>query len=201
MGEVQLLKEWINPLYLVKETIAQIPPTFYAHQELPSIQLSNFFLEEKAEQVRKVLDKLSWKKNYIPHMHSFHKPTNEKALASLYSLVNSPGFKALLGTMLKKEFKNIIIEPLLFQHGDYTLLHDAHEQEKGIVCYLDFTKHWSEDFWGQLIFTTKAEPIIFPRVFNAAHIVQITEDAQCFVKYVNSAAGKNKVYLVKVIMH
>lgn len=201
MGDVQLLKEWINPLYLVQETIAQISPTFYANQGLPSIQLSNFFLEGKAEQVRKILDNFSWEKNYIPHMHSFHKPANEKTLAFLYSLVNSSGFKSLLGTMLKKEFKNIIIEPLQFRHGDYTLLHDAHEQEKGVVCYLDFTKNWHDEAGGQLIFTTTAEPIIFPRIFNAVHIVQITEDAQCFLKYVNSAAGKNNVYLVKVVMH
>ncbi len=201
MGDVQVIRQWINPLYLVDETINQVMTTFYANTDCPNIQLSNFFLEQKAGQILRIFNRLPWKKQYLPNKHSFHQSTNDKMLSTFFTLLTSTGFNTLVSTMLRMELSTVKIEPLCFMHKDYTLLHDTYEQEKGIVCYFDFTKDWNESAGGQLISVTKTEPLISTHVFNAAHIIQKKEDGQCFVKYVNSAAGKKKVYFVKVVLN
>ena len=201
MADTQLLKQWVNPLYLLPETITQAQKTFNSHKHIRSIQLGQFFLAEKAEKIRKTLEKCSWNHAYIPHMYSYAILTNEKPLKEFYALLSSPGFKSLVGTMLKKQIKTVQPHALCFCHKDYTLLHDTIEERDYILCTFDFTKEWPENAAAQMIFTyPETDPLIFSTMFNAVNIVHITNDVHSFVKYVNCNAGKKKKFLIEVNM-
>ena len=198
MADIQLLKHWVNPQYLTTETIKQVEQTFQS-AAIPSVQLGSFLLPEKAAAVRKVIEKIKFSHEYIPHMHSYHTAAAEKPLAEFYAFLNSAGFKTLLGTMLRKEIKTVHPQLLVYEHKDYTLLHDTIEQRAATVLFFDFTKDWSEDAGGKTVFVSpKADPLIFPRMFNAICVAALLPDVHYFLKYVNGVAGKNKVYLVKV---
>lgn len=198
MAEVQLLKNWVNPQYLSTETMKQIEQTFHS-TAIPSVQLANFLLPEKADAVYKRLEKLKLIHEYIPHMHSFHTADAEKQLAEFYSFLNSSGFKSLIGTMIKKEIKVVYQKVLVYEHTNYTLLHDIVEQRLGTVLFFDFTKSWNENAGGKTIFVSpNTEPLLFSRIFNAVTITALQPDVRYFVKYVNAEAKNNKVFLIKV---
>lgn len=201
MGDVQVLKQWINPLYLVPETIQQVQKAFTSNAEVQSIQLGQFLLQSQAEKLVKALEKMKWQEAYIPHMYSHKLSSNESALKELYTFLGTAGFKALLGTMLKRELKTVTPKAFLFEHGDYTLMHDALEEKKHILCTFDFTMRWPENSGGQQVFMhSSAEPLIFVPSFNALNIVSMSGDVRSFLKYVNCNAGKSKRFIVQVRM-
>lgn len=196
-----VLKQWINPLYLLPETISQVEKTFYSHKNIKSIQLGQFLLANKAEILEKSLEKSKWEHAYVPHMYSYSIVTSGNIFKEFFALLNTHGFKTLIGTMIKKQIKNINPHALSFGHKDYTLLHDTIDEKEHILCTFDFTKEWSENAGGQMIFTHQdSEPMIFQPTFNAMNIVSVTKDVHMFVKYVNSNAAKKKMFLIEVNM-
>lgn len=198
MADIQILKNWVNPQYLSTETIKQVEQTF-SSAAIPSVQLGSFLLPEKAVAVRKAIEKIKFIHKYIPHMHSYHTAAAEKPLADFYAFLNSSGFKTLLGTMLRKEIKIVHPQLLIYEHKDYTLLHDTIEQRAATVLFFDFSKDWKEDAGGKTVFVNpNTEPLIFSRMFNAICIAALLPDVHYFLKYVNGVAGKNKVFLVRV---
>ncbi len=198
MVDIQLLKNWVNPQYLSTETIKQVEQAFHT-ATIPSVQLANFLLPEKAAAVKKAIEKIKLNYEYIPHMHSYHTAAAEKPLADFYAFLNSPGFKTLLGTMLRKEIKTVHPQLVVYEHKDYTLLHDTIEQRAATVLFFDFTKDWNDAAGGKTVFISpNSDPLIFPRMFNAICVAALVTDVHYFLKYVNGVAGKNKVYLVKV---
>lgn len=195
MAEIQVLKQWINPQYLSAETMQQIEKHL-SQQPLPNIQLAQFLLPQKAEEIRKALEKTKWQHQYIPHMHSYALG-NDAALNSFFSFLNSNGFKVFLGTMLRKEIKTIEKEILLFQHRDYTLLHDSRQEKDAVLCCFDFTKDWPLGAGGETVVVSKTEPLLFPRLFNALTLVHLKPDIHYFLKYVNAKAEKKKMFMVQ----
>lgn len=195
------LNQWINPLYLVPETIAQVEKTFHSHKDIKSIQLGQFLLAGKAEKLQKALEKSKWAHAYVPHMYSYSITTNESAFKDFLALLNTNGFKTLIGTMIKKQIKVVRPHALSFVHKDYTLLHDNIDDKEHILCAFDFTKEWPENAGGQMIFThPESEPMIFPPSFNAMNIVSVSKDVHMFVKYVNNNSAKKKIFVIEVNM-
>lgn len=198
MADIQILKNWVNPQYLTTETIKQVEQAFHA-AAIPSVQLGSFLLPEKAAAVRKAIEKIKTTHEYIPHMHSYHTTDAQKPLADFYAFLNSSGFKTLLGTMLRKEIKTVHPQLLVYEHKDYTLLHDTIEERAETVLFFDFTKDWNDEAGGKTIFVNpNTDPLLFSRMFNAICVAALLSDVHYFLKYVNGVAGKNKVFLVRV---
>ena len=195
------LKEWINPLYLVPETITQIEKTFNSHKEIKSIQLGQFLLASKAEKLQKALEKSKWAHAYVPHMYSYSITTNETNFKDFLALLNTNGFKTLLGTMIKKQIKTVKPHALSFGQKDYTLLHDNIDEKEHILCTFDFTKDWPKNAGGQMVFThPEAEAMIFQPSCNALNIVAVSKDVHMFVKYINANAAKKRMIVIEVNM-
>lgn len=194
-----LLKQWINPLYLLPETIAQVEKTFYSHKDIKSIQLGQFLIREKAERIQKALEKSKWAHAYVPHMYSYTVATNESAFKDFFALLNTSGFKTLIGTMIKRQIKIVKPHAVSFSHKDYTLLHDGIDEIEHVLCTFDFSSEWPENAGGQMVFRhPEAEAMIFPPTFNALNIVAIEKEVHSFVKYINCHAAKKKMFLIEV---
>lgn len=198
-GSVQVLKQWINPQYLSAETMQQIEKQFSSNP-VPHIQLAQFLLPQKAEEIRKALEKIKWQHQYIPHMHSYAlgNASGNTPINQFFSFLDSNGFKVFLGTMLRKEIKTIEKEMLLFQHRDYTLLHDSRQEKDAVLCCFDFTKDWLLGAGGETVVVSKTEPLLFPRLCNALTLVQLKPDIHYFLKYVNAKAEKRKIFLIQM---
>jgi len=182
--DVELLKQWINPLYLLPENITKIQQ---ALRNDGYIQLAEFVLQTPK--------KLSWKKSYIPDMHSYqHAALNQDK--KVEEFIMSPAFFSLIGTMIGKHVKKVTVEFLLFQHRDYTLMHDA-VSHKGMMFWLDFTKEWDTDFGGQTVFFSDKAPLIFTSAFASLYFVALQKNMHMFTKYVNCCAEKKELFLLR----
>lgn len=194
------IREWINPLYLSSQTLQEVNTAFNHAQPFPFIQLGNFFLEQQAEKIMTAALKAKKNQEYIPHMHSYCNVTldKDKELKQCSEFLKSTGFLSLLGTMIKQQCKKAEVEMCIFNHGNYTLLHDTALQKHGIFCFIDLTKNWPAEANGQTVFVneTGAEPVIFRRAWNTLNIVQLNSNTHSFLKYVNAASGKKSIILI-----
>jgi hypothetical protein len=182
--EVELLKQWINPLYLAPQNITKIQQRF---RNDGYIQL--------AELVLQTPKKLSWKRSYIPDMHSYqHAALGQDK--KVEEFITSPAFFSLVGTMIGKNVKHVTAEFLLFQHRDYSLIHDS-VSHKGIMFWVDFTKEWDNNFGGQTVFFSDSAPLIFTSAFASLYLVALQKHMHMFTKYVNCCAGKKELLLLR----
>lgn len=198
MGNVQVIRQWINPKHLSSEAIQLVEKQFYANQ-VPSIQLADFFIQDKAEEVYRLLEKIKYNHDYIPHLHSYAtvKIESVQVLKPFFSFLDSSGFKALIGTMLKHEIKTIEPQILMLQHKDYTLAQDSRILKDTLLFCFDFTQNWPADSGGKTgVLPGKSEQVFFNRMFNSLCIIKLKPDSHYFLKYINANAGRNKVFLV-----
>ncbi len=191
--ELALLKSWLQPSYLSSSILQQITKTF---SQQNYIQLADFFQEKQAFHVIQRLQLLFWNHSYNPDMHSYsHAPID--SLKDFSAFLHSPVFCAFVGTLVSKDVKKITAEALLFQHGDYTLMHDAQHREAGILFWFDFTQKWDSGAGGQTVVFHKESPLVFAPRWNSLQLVRLQKHQQIFTKYVNSLAGKKKLVMVK----
>jgi Rps23 Pro-64 3,4-dihydroxylase Tpa1-like proline 4-hydroxylase len=191
--ELALLKSWLQPSYLSSSILQQIAKTFSQQQY---IQLADFFQEKQVLQIVQGLQLLSWKHSYNPDMHSYsHAPIDP--LKDFSAFLRSPVFCAFVGTLVGKDVKKITAEAFLFQHGDYTLLHDAEQRETGVLFWFDFTQEWDSAAGGQTIVVHRDAPLIFAPKWNSLQLIHLQKQQQFFTKYVNAFAGKKKLVLVR----
>lgn len=190
--ELALLKTWIQPTYLSPAVVQQIAKTF---SQQHYIQLADFLQEKQAQYLTQRLRRCSWKHSYRPDMHSYHH-ASIGFLKDFSAFLHSAVFRAFMGTLIDKDVERIYPEVLLFQQGDYILLHDAVHQQ-GILFWLDFTQEWNFAAGGQTIVVTKDEPLIFAPQWNSLQVVYFQKQQQLFTKYVNSLAGKKRIIQVR----
>jgi hypothetical protein len=188
MANVNLLKESINPLYLLPKNIKAITKEF---KTTGYVQLADFLTEKKMATLLKNLKKIKVAKSYEPDLHRYSHGALKKLLFS------DATFGALLATLFSCE-GHTDFEVFEFGVGDYTLLHDIEHDKEGVLVWLDCTKDWNAEAGGMTVVTSEEnDPLLFAPTFNALHAVRITRDLGSFVKYVNCFAGKKKLLLVK----
>jgi Rps23 Pro-64 3,4-dihydroxylase Tpa1-like proline 4-hydroxylase len=190
--DVDLLKSWINPLYLLPQNIKGIATQLSSEGY---VQLADFFEEKMVKTVVKDVKATKVGKSYQPDLHRYqHGPVTKK----LDSFIQSVAFRALLGTMVGQDVKKVDLEVLYFCAGDYTLLHDMEYGTEGLLLWFDFTADWEENFGGMTVCNEEGnDPLLFAPAFNALHVVSVGKDTGMFVKYVNCLAGKKKIIMVK----
>lgn len=193
--ELALLKSWLESTYLSSAVVQQITKTF---SQQNYIQLADFLQEKQARAVAQRLHQLSWKHSYNPDTHSYHHAPIE-SLKDFSVFLHSAIFRAFMGTLLGKDVGKILVEAVSFQQGDYTLLHDA-AQQQGIFVWFDFTQEWDSAAGGQTIVLQKENPLVFAPRWNSLQLVCLQKQQQLFTKYVNSLAGKKKLVMVRGLL-
>lgn len=193
-----LLKKWINPLYLQKDTINQLHASFHAQQP-NHLHLQSFLLPHKANTLVKHLKRLHYTRVYRPDQYRYSvAPTVESCKPFLQFLLSSEmrGYlQKLTGKKLRLPRAYHIVS---FQHQDYTLLHDEQQISQRMRLVFDATLQWSNDAGGYDVYQVpEHDPLIIHPANNALTLIEAAPNLQYFTKYINSVSKGRKQYRVQ----
>ena len=135
------------------------------------------------------IERLQWKKKTEYDKFNYKIAPLPK---ELLEFLQSQDFLETVSILSGKTPKEVICELRLFEHENYTLLHDEIAQPEGIAFELEFTPIWNEK-WGRCtIFARKKKELacITPTP-NTLTLVRQDKNTKSFVKYVNHLAEKN----------
>ncbi len=163
-----------------------------------SIQLKQFVQQAQYEKLCRSIERLQWKKKIEYDKFNYKTAPLPKELLEFFQ---SQDFLETVLILSGKTPKEVICELRLFEHENYTLLHDEIVQPEGIAFELEFTPIWNEKWGGCTSFVRKKKE--FARITptpNTLTIVQQDKNTKSFVKYVNHLAENKKVVLMGSII-
>lgn len=135
------LEEWINKVYLNKNTIKNLKYKFLNNKPYPNLELNNFLKKEKA---KKILLALANERFYEKEsdLFSFHQ-TNDissiknKTLQEFRNLLYSKSFLQLMKLLTGLNFKiKIDLAGSLYRNTNYLLCHDDLLEGRNIAFLL-----------------------------------------------------------------
>ena len=180
---------WINPAYVGTRILNDVRRAFDISSP-NSIQLQSFLSEDNLKKLRAAINKLPFKKYYIPDLHCYEEAKRipkelRQALQEITALVHFISGKKL-------KCKNLTIRRFGKKH--YTVLHDVQKEKSGVDFVLDLTPEWNPSAGGALIYTRRGEDVltIIP-AYNTFSTVNRTRGMMRFVKYINHHAQNKRV--------
>lgn len=173
----------LNKTYLEKKAQENIRKLF--NQE-GSIQLRAFFGHQSYLRLLDTIKRKKFKRFYKSNLYAYHAVSiHEKESADLLAY--------FFYSLFKKKPTLVSARAYSFQHGDYTLLHDATAETPGILFLIELTPHWESTYGGYHSFIQKNKELlrIYP-VGNTLTLIRTQKDTRSFIKYINHTARPHK---------
>ncbi|MBS3144629.1 hypothetical protein J4208_03515 [Candidatus Woesearchaeota archaeon] len=191
------LEKWLNPIYLQEETMQALKKAF-TEQDIPHIQLQDFFTPEKAKTILQHFQRAHYQQQYVPDKYNYAVADQLGSLATVQEVFQDPLMSLWLEEITGKKSTASQVSILRFTHGDYTLMHDSETPEEGILLVYDPVTPWSVEAGGYEVFTLpEKDPLVIQPQQNTLTIVCITKETRNFTKYVNSLCGDRKRYCLQ----
>jgi hypothetical protein len=185
-------KFFINPNYLLKHTLYSAAEHFAKDG---SIQLHQFLIPAMAEKVRAAVSRASLVQEYAPDRYSFHEPKSVPIGKQLQNVLKATHeIKDIISTIVQKQVKYQDSCWRVYQHKDYTLLHDKNKEQPGYDVIIDLTPDWDNRACGYHSYVdgNGTELVRVQPAMNALTIVKRDKNTMRFVKYVNHRAGNGR---------
>ena len=191
------LEKWLNPIYLQEETMQALKKAF-TEQDIPHIQLQDFFTPEKAKTILQHFQRAHYQQQYVPDKYNYARADQLGSLATVQEVFQDLLMKLWLEEITGKKSTASQINILRFTHGDYTLIHDSETPEEGILLIYDPVTPWPIEAGGYDVFTLpEKDPLVIQPQANTLTIIAITKETRQFTKYVNSLCRDKKRYCLK----
>lgn len=164
----------------------------YNKQYPKNIRLENLFQKPVFLLLQKKLYNSQFKLKFHPYKHKYFTAESKEMRA----FINGKYFKNLIWKILNLKNYKIRHEIRKFEHGNYTLLHDADDESPGIDFIIDFSKQ-AGNFGGNAIYLTKKEELlILSPSPNTLSFVGRRKSMMSYTKYVQH---RQKYPIIQVV--
>ena len=194
------IEKWLNPIYLQEEAMQALKKAFAQQQDIPHIQVQDFFRSEKAKTILQHLQRSHYQQRYVPDRYNYAAADHIGSLQTIQEVFQDPVFSLWLEEVTGKKSNACQISVVRFAHRDYTVIHDSEIPEEGLLLIYDPTRPWSSEAGGYEICTVpNKDPLVIQPKENTLTIVWMNKETRMFTKYCNHLSQNKKRYSVHVI--
>jgi len=136
------MKEWLSPEYLDLETIKKLKKSFPRKKPFPHLELENFLVKEKAEQLLEELEKEEFyltEDYFYKYMHTkwFSETDNNELLKSFWRFFYSKELIFYINYLTGLDFtsRGVYMRGVLYQDTDFVNIHTDINSEKMTYIY------------------------------------------------------------------
>ena len=152
----------------------------YSRQYPKNIRLENIFQKPVFMLLQKALYNSKFKLRFHPYKCKYFTSKSKEMRA----FISGKYFKSLIEKILNLKNCKIKHEIRKFEHGNYTLLHDADDERPGVDFIIDFSKP-TKSFGGHTVYLSqKEELLILNPSPNTLSFVDRRRGMMSYTKYV-----------------
>jgi hypothetical protein len=152
----------------------------YSRQYPKNIRLDNIFQKPVFLLLQKKLSNSKFKLRFHPYKHKYFTAKSK----DMHAFINGRYFKSLIEKILKLKNYKIRYEIRKFEHGDYTLLHDADDKREGVDFIIDFSKPM-KNFGGNTVYLSRKEELLILNPSpNTLSFVDRRKGMMSYTKYI-----------------
>ena len=171
----------INTLYLDGGILKSANKTFN-NQNPRNIRLEKFFQPAVFSILQDKLYNLKFKLKFHPYKYKYFTAKSTE----INSFLNGRYFKNIVQSIIGLKNYKIKYEIRKFEHGNYTLLHDAEKGKPGIDFVIDFSKS-NENFGGFTVYLTETEELLqLNPSSNTLSFIERNKNVMKYTKYVQN---------------
>lgn len=179
----------IHHLYENEGILDQIREVLHTEH---SVQLHHFLQQETYQRLLSSVHRFRFTRTYTPLVHSFSSTPfrDRRCISAVNTLV-----QALL------QHRHTLASSVLFcfSHRDYTLLHDASQEERGILALFELTPTWQDTYGGYTSFWAGGrETLRLTPLPNSLTLVSTDQNVKRFVKYINHTSLPSQRYVAEL---
>ena len=180
----------INTIY-IDAAVMKRASEIYGSQTPKNLRLDNFFQPLVFNLLQKKLKSARYSIKFHPYKYKY----SIASIKEIDSFVNGFYFKRIIEQVLSIKNPKIKYEIRKFGPGNYTLLHDAEKEKKGIDFVIDFSDK-GKSYGGHTIYLNEAEELL--QLNPCPNTLSFIERAKKVMKYTKYVDHRQKAPFVFV---